>query len=423
MTSSLPHRTRLLTLVVVGALMGMAAALVAGVQVAQRATDGAVSLAALGDLAESSTRLHAAVGQTMIVLATSPAEEDRALRLAISEARTTLEAMPPAIAALDPTDRVLVSTAEQYAAAAEAILEVAETGSGPGSEQPSPVALELAHRILVDAINGRRTAIRSDLAASVAGGGTAAVTATAVAILVLPLIAMFVFVRSLRSPSPPTAPPASAAAPTPTLPARLTRELEDRASAILDHARIVTWTRPSGQEAAPYRSLLSEAGGLLSVTRNLLAFDRLEAGEVLVSVEPTDLGDLAERIRLGALDTGVTIEVVADHIEVLADAVRLHQCLENLVGVVVGHGALKVGLVVGREKGRGTVCVVGEGCTVPAEVLRALQNESRPQRAAALALAVVRRLVAAMAGTIIHRQVDATAVFTVTLPLVGGRRR
>ncbi len=412
----------MLTLVVVGVLMGMAAALVAGVQVAQRATDDAASLEGLTDLAESSTRLHGAMNQTVIVFATSPPDEDRAVRMAISEARATLEAMPPAIEALDPADTVLVSAAEQYVTAAADILDVAEAGAGTGSEPPNPVPLELAHRILIDAINGRRTAIRSALVASAAGGGTAAVAATAVAILVLPTIAMFVFARSLRAPGPPAG-TTTATTAAPTLPPRLTRELEDRAAAILDHARIVTWTRPPGHEAAPYRSLLLEAGGLLNVTRNLLAFDRLEASEVLVSVEPTDLGELADRIRLGALDTGTTVEVVADHVEVLADAVRLHQCLENLVGVVVGHGALKVGLVVGQEKGRGTVCVVGEGCTIPLEVLRTLQKDSRPQRAAALSLAVVRRLVAAMAGTLIHRQVEATAVFTITLPLVGGRRR
>jgi signal transduction histidine kinase len=364
------------------------------------------------------------MNQAVIVFATSPSDEDRALRLAVAEARATLAVMPSAIGALEPTDTALVAAAEQYVAAATDLLDLAAAGPTPGSEPPSPAPLELAHRILVDAIDGRRTAIRSALDASAAGGGTAVVTATAVAILVLPLIAMVVFVRSLRSPSAPTTTGVTTTpAIAPTLPARLTRELEDRASAILDHARIVTWTRPPGHEAAPYRSLLAEAGGLLNVTRNLLAFDRLESGEVLVSAEPTDLAQLADRIRLAALDMGTTVEVVADDVEVIADAVRLHQCLENLVSVVVGHGALKVGLVVGREKGRGTVCVVGEGCTIPGEVLRTLQNDARPQRAAALGLAVVRRLVTAMSGTLIHRQVDATAVFTIGLPLVGGRRR
>ncbi len=420
MRSPTRHLTLGLTLVVVGLLMGMGAALVAGVQVAQNAVDDATSLDALAGLAESTTRLHAATNQAVLVLATTPPDEKRALRLAVVEARATLEAMSPYVEAIDPDDTALVSATEQYVAAAAGLLDLAAMGPEAESEQPRPVALELAHRNLIDAINDRRILTRSALATSVGGSG-AAVTATALVILVLPSAAIFVFSRLARTRAEAQA--EVMVTMSPAMPSRLTRELEERAMAIVDHARIVAWTRPHDHDAAPYRSLLSEAGGLLRVTRNLIAFDRLEAGDVLVSGEPTDLGELVERIRIGALETGTSIEVVADGVEVLADAVRLHQCLENLVGIVAGHGALNVGLVVGRDKGRGTICVVGEGCTIPSEVLRVLQNDARPQRAGALALAVVRRLVADMSGTLTHRQVETTAVFTIALPVAGGRPR
>jgi hypothetical protein len=411
----------MLGLVIVGVFMGLGAALVAGVQLVQRAIDDAAALDSIAGLAESTTRVHGAANQAVLVFATTPLHEARALRLAVAEARRTLEAFPAAIDAIEPTDTVLVSAAEQYVAAVVDIVDLAEAGLEPGSRQPNPATLETAHRVLIDAINDRRMVMRSALAASAAGSGPVTVAATALVILVLPTVAMFSFARSLRTPAPtPTTPRVT---PTPVMPARLTTELEDRATAILDQARIVAWTRPTGQDAAPYRSLLSGAAGLRSVTRNLLAFDRLEAGDVLVSTEPTDLGELVERIRLGALDMGTTIAVVADDVEVLADAVRLHQSLENVVGIVAGHGALKVGLVVGREKGRGTVCVAGEGCTIPTEVLRALETDARPQRAGTLALAVARRLVAAMSGTLDHRQIEATTVFTFALPLAGARRR
>lgn len=421
MTAFTRQRTRMLGMLIVGVLMGMGGALVAGAHVVERAVDDAATLDSIAGLAESTARVHAAANQAVLVFATIPPDEAHALRLAVAEARGTLEAFQAAIDGIDPTDTVLVSAAERYGVAAVEIVDLTEAGREQGSQQPIPVTLELAHRILIDTINDRRMAMRSALIASAAGSGPVAVTATALVTLVLPTVAMFIFGRSLRTPSPsPTTPTVH---PTPVMPARLSRELEDRAAAILDHARIVAWTRPQGHEAAPYRSLLSGAAGLLNVTRNLLAFDRLEGGEVLVSGEPTDLGELTERVRLGAFDTGTTIELVADEVVVLADAIRLRQSLENLVGIVAGHGALKVGLVVGRDKGRGTVCVAGEGCTIPREVLRALHNEARPQQAAALALAVARRLVAAMSGTLAHRQVEATAVFTIALPLAGGRRR
>lgn len=89
--------------------------------------------------------------------------------------------------------------------------------------------------------------------------------------------------------------------------------------------------------------LQSGAQRLLSTTRNLLDWSRIEAGQVELSREPTDMGALVDGIvadfgpRLRTKAQRVAVRVADDLPPALCDAARTEQIVDNLLGNAIKY--------------------------------------------------------------------------------------
>lgn len=402
---------RSFTTLVIGMVMGGAAALLAGALLADQSAAEALRLDRTAAVAEAAGALHASLNQAGLVVATVPDADDRAARLAMDEIGASQQSLERAVEALGPADAALANAADGYLVAAT---EFARELSRREAMTADPGAVGLAYRTLTGVVEDqRRSSLTLVTTSAKAGTGATAVLATAL-LLVLPALAVYIIARSIpRSVAPATPSPASA-----PLPIRLVAELEERAAALTDHARRMTWLRSDDRELAPYRSLLAEATGMSVTARNLLALERLERREILVTSEPTDLTSIADRIRSATVDLGWDLEVVLEPVMVLADPVRVQQIVENLLSVLVGCGAERIALILGRNGVTGSISVAGNDCSLARESLRMANGlPGVPQRGAGLALAVSRGLLESMEGDLRHSEVGGTTMFTVELPL------
>lgn len=402
---------RALTVLAVGMLMGGAAAMLAGSVLTAQAAEEALAIDRAAALSDAAATVHASLNQAGLVIAAAPDREDRAVLLALDVVTSSRAALDRQVESLEPGDAALANAATGYAAAA---LDLARQLTGGGIETPDPDPANLAYRALADVVDHRLRAGRAAVAAMTgARGMTTAATATILLVL-LPGLAVALIARSTRRPAP-NEPPDRATA---GMPLRLVAELEDRATAITDHARRMTWIRPDDREAGPYRSLLAETSGMSVTARNLLALERMNQQEMIVTSEPTDLASIAERIRSTTMDLAWEIDVVRENVVVLADPVRVEQVVENLLSVLVGCGAGRIALVLGRNGKTGSISVAGDDCSLPRESLRVIHGApGAPQRGAGIALTVSRTLVEAMSGSLRHDELEGTTIFTVALPL------
>ena len=173
---------------------------------------------------------------------------------------------------------------------------------------------------------------------------------------------------------------------------------------------------------------------LTSVTDDLLDTARLDVGEFRLNPRPTDVRSLVDDVvtssRSAAAGRLVVTATVDDDVPrvVTVDPTRLTQIVGNLVGNAVKFtdaGSVTVDVatdddrlvIVVNDTGRG----IAEDSTEDLFTAYTTLPSGGDRRGAGLGLAIVRRLVEAMEGSIdVESQVGVGTRFTVVLPLVEG---
>jgi two-component system sensor histidine kinase KdpD len=161
------------------------------------------------------------------------------------------------------------------------------------------------------------------------------------------------------------------------------------------------------------------ADRLTSLIDNLLAMSRIEAGAVLVRLEPVSLVEIVSRVLIDQPD--VRVEVPDEMPLVMADEGLLERVLANLVDNAKRHGGGAIEVVARQESDVIALAVVDRGPGLSAARLAqpfaAHPGSDRVTPTAGLGLAIVGGLVRAMGGA-----VDATdtpgsgTTMTVRLP-------
>lgn len=185
-------------------------------------------------------------------------------------------------------------------------------------------------------------------------------------------------------------------------------------------------------------SLLRQLRHLTSVTDDLLDTARLEVGRFELRPSPVVIRDLVDdvvRSARSSADGRITVDGTVGgavpHV-VNVDPARLQQVLSNLVGNAVKFtdvGSVRLTVSVGDGESGGETLnfeVADTGIGIPSDQIGhvfqpfSTATTSGDRRGAGLGLAIVRRLIEALGGTVAIRSVlGQGTVFTVSIPLVG----
>jgi two-component system sensor histidine kinase KdpD len=141
---------------------------------------------------------------------------------------------------------------------------------------------------------------------------------------------------------------------------------------------------------------------LTGLIDNLLAMSRIEAGAVLVHLEPVALIEVVSQVLIDRPE--VTIEVPDDLPLVLADEALLERVLVNLVDNAIRHAGGAVEVAALKVSDSIEITVVDHGPGLPAtrlaEPFLARPGSDRVSSGAGLGLAIVGGLVGAMGGEV-----------------------
>jgi PAS domain S-box-containing protein len=198
---------------------------------------------------------------------------------------------------------------------------------------------------------------------------------------------------------------------------RMSHELRTPLNAILGFARLLELDAQRPEDRESVEQIVKAGRHLLGLINEVLDIARIEAGELSLSLEPVRVGDAVQRVldlaRPLATARGIGLETtgLALHPRHLwADQQRLQQVLLNLVSNGIKYnregGRLTVSCEV-VEEGRLRITVTDTGTGIP-PALRArlfqpfdrLGAEQRGVEGTGLGLALSKRLVEAMGGTI-----------------------
>jgi PAS domain S-box-containing protein len=218
---------------------------------------------------------------------------------------------------------------------------------------------------------------------------------------------------------------------------RMSHELRTPLNAILGFSQLLQLDGldPAQRENVDY----IERGGhhLLDLINEILDISRIESGQMMLSPEPVDLGDVVREvvdlIRPLAAARRIQIDDRGDGCgcHVLADRQRLTQVLLNLLSNAVKYnrdgGSVTVRCAT-ADPGRVRISVADTGYGIPREYLdRVFQPFDRlgaergPVEGTGMGLALSKGLVEAMGGTMaVDSRLDAGSTFSVELTLAEG---
>jgi two-component system sensor histidine kinase BaeS len=190
--------------------------------------------------------------------------------------------------------------------------------------------------------------------------------------------------------------------------------------------------------AAAGRTILTEAGRLDRLVRDLLDLARLNADAFTLRLVPVDLRDIAagtaEGLRPELEDLGLTIDVVVPPAPVVVDgdADRLAQVTANLVENAGRHAVRDLRVSVSVDGDEAVLAVDDDGPGIaPEERPRVFERlhadvrpAARPGSGTGLGLAIVRELARAMGGEVEAGESDrGGARLVVRLPVADRRTR
>ncbi|WP_395943164.1 ATP-binding protein [Brevundimonas sp.] len=167
-----------------------------------------------------------------------------------------------------------------------------------------------------------------------------------------------------------------------------------------------------------YVGRVDNAGrALLCTVNDILDFSKLEAGQVAIRPEPTDIETLARSTldlftpQAGAKDLNLDLQLETGHATIVADPDRLRQILLNMIGNAVkftSRGGVRLTVRWSADEERLRVAVHDTGDGIPADKLDRLfrrfsqvdGSQTRSHGGTGLGLAICKGLVEAMDGAI-----------------------
>jgi PAS domain S-box-containing protein len=214
---------------------------------------------------------------------------------------------------------------------------------------------------------------------------------------------------------------------------RMSHDMRTPLNAVLGFAQLLDG-EPLSAEQRESVQLISRGGRhLLNLIDEVLDIARIEAGQLSLSPEPVDLGEVAqhaiELIRPLAATRSVRVEMETPTTRyvVHADRQRLNQLLLNLLSNAVKYnrrgGSVRVHFAEGHNTRRVTLLVSDTGLGIPSEKLTRLFTpferlgaESTGIEGTGLGLAVARGLAEAMGGELrVTSEVEIGSTFSVEL--------
>jgi signal transduction histidine kinase len=191
---------------------------------------------------------------------------------------------------------------------------------------------------------------------------------------------------------------------------------------------------PEAKKAGYYQSILTESDRLRRMVEQILDFDRLQRGRLDVTVQPTDMTAVVQRVadmmQPVAAKRDVQLDVVpAEALTIQGDPDTMAQALTNLIDNAIKFSprGAEVRIELQKREATALLAVEDSGPGVPAAernrifdaFYRVGDESTRKTKGSGLGLYLVQRYVEAVGGTI--RVTDAQgggARFEVELPLV-----
>ncbi len=195
---------------------------------------------------------------------------------------------------------------------------------------------------------------------------------------------------------------------------------------------------PLNEEQTKQLAIVRSAGRhLLALINDVLDISKIEAGQLVMTIEPFDLGTLLDRVLTGFRPQverkGLTFDVqgAIGALAVVGDVRRVEQVLLNLLSNALkftDRGCITVECR--RDDGFAVLSVTDTGPGIAPEdreriflpfVQLASNTDGRLTEGSGLGLSICRRLIEAMNGEIgVGGRPDGGSCFHVTLPLAGG---
>jgi signal transduction histidine kinase len=222
--------------------------------------------------------------------------------------------------------------------------------------------------------------------------------------------------------------------------ASMSHELRTPLNAVIGFSELLVAeiSGPVNAEQREYLGDIHNSGRhLLSLINDVLDLSKIEAGRMSVAREPLDLRvparEAGELVRSLAIKKNLTLQLVAPReVVCFGDSQRIRQVVLNLLSNAVkftpAGGTITVELRPGSgaDAGSGEILVTDTGIGIaPAdqslifEAFRQVEGgQSRQYEGTGLGLALVRKFVEAMGGTVVVRsELGKGSCFTVRLPL------
>jgi signal transduction histidine kinase/ActR/RegA family two-component response regulator len=214
--------------------------------------------------------------------------------------------------------------------------------------------------------------------------------------------------------------------------ARMSHELRTPLTAILGFAQVLDMDGLATDQRASVQQIIRGGQHLLKLINEVLDLARIEAGRLTVAVEPVDVHEVAQAavafLSPLAAQRTVRIECSQEHAFVLADAQRLKQIMLNLLGNAIKYNTRGGTVRIEYEHvtpDRLSIHITDTGVGIPEPQLASLfqpfvrlNTEDEPTEGTGLGLALSRRLVELMAGSISVRSVvGAGSTFTLQFPV------
>ena len=222
--------------------------------------------------------------------------------------------------------------------------------------------------------------------------------------------------------------------------ATMSHEIRTPLNAILGFSQLLQDEDLPHNEAAEYlRSIHYAGNALLSLINDILDLSKLDADQMIIQPEPTDLRELLFELRAvftaKAQSQGIELNTtIPDDLPILnIDERRLRQVLLNIIGNAVKftkHGSVSVSLAyfqLDKNRAALTIRVADTGCGISKESLTKIfepfvQDKSsyrgiRTENGTGLGLSIAKRLIDCMKGSLtVESVVDKGSVFTILLP-------
>lgn len=222
--------------------------------------------------------------------------------------------------------------------------------------------------------------------------------------------------------------------------ANMSHEIRTPINGILGMAQILAKEDLSAKQKDFVRMLVDSGKNLLVIINDVLDFSRIEAGQVILSPNATNLGRLIEETvvalsisRPGDCRVEIIVKIQPNLPRtVMVDAERLRQVITNLFGNAMkftenGHILTELsGEVTDTGNLKATIRVTDTGCGIDANALPTLfsrftqvdSGQNRIQKGTGLGLSICKQLTELMGGEVnVYSQVNLGSSFAVTLEL------